>query len=62
MDWHGAFDWVRRVVVFVLGVAVIVDSLHNKTSPVAELVVGMIMVGILPLDDLARFLGRRGSK
>ena len=57
MGWK-IFQAIRRVVVFLLGVLVILDALHNKTSPVAELVVGMILVGILPLEDLATFTGR----
>lgn len=44
---------VRALVVFGLGVAIIVDALAGKQDVVAKLVVGMVMVGVLPLDSLA---------
>jgi hypothetical protein len=48
--WWG---WIRRVVTFVLGVWVIVDSLVEKNVPsVGKLIVGLVMIGVLPLDDL----------
>lgn len=51
---------VRRVVIFILGVWVIVDSLLEKqTASVGKLVVGLIMVGALPLDDLVLMIGQR---
>jgi hypothetical protein len=50
----------RRVVIFLLGVVVIIDSLAEKqTASVGKLVVGLIMVGALPLDDLVRLVARR---
>lgn len=36
---------------FSLGVVVILESLNDRDDAVAELVIGMVMVGILPLDD-----------
>ena len=43
---------VRGLVVFVLGVAIIVDALLERQDTVPKLIVGMIMVGVLPLDTL----------
>jgi hypothetical protein len=65
-EHQGKFDhwWFafKRVVVFVLGVAVIIDSLIEKNYPsVGKLIVGLLMVGVLPLDDLLR-LARRDRK
>ena len=54
------FVLVRRVVVFVLGAAVIIDALTDKQYVVPELVIGMIMVGVLPLDEFAHLLRRNG--
>jgi hypothetical protein len=47
-----AWAWFRRVVVFGLGIFVILDAVSSKGNPIAELIVGMIMVGALPLDDV----------
>ena len=58
----GPLWWLmfRRVVVFILGVAVIVDSLVEKSeASVGKLVVGLILVGALPLDDLVRMVRRK---
>lgn len=57
--WWGRF---RRVVVFLLGCAVILDSLLEKnTATVGKLIVGLLMVGVLPLDDLVRLFARRAD-
>jgi hypothetical protein len=42
--------------VFVLGVAIIIEALTAQYTPIAELVIGMIMVGVLPLDDFIEFM------
>ena len=49
--WH-FFNALRRVVVFVLGVWIIVDGLTESTNVIPKLIVGMIMVGVLPIDNL----------
>jgi uncharacterized membrane protein HdeD (DUF308 family) len=52
----------RRIVIFLLGVLVILDSLYEKdTASVGKLVVGIIMIGVLPLDDLVRLIPQRPS-
>ena len=64
MSEAAASRWlmVRRLVTFVLGVAVIVDALWEKEDVVAELVIGLILVGVLPIEDLIRLLDRRGRR
>ena len=48
-----AFLLVRRVVVFVLGVAVVVDALlDNDGATLGRLIVGLLMIGVLPIDYL----------
>lgn len=50
----------RRVVIFLLGVAVILDALDVTGSGrnIGEMVVGLVMIGLLPLDDLIGALQR----
>ena len=48
------FGAVRRVTVFLLGVAVIIEGLVSAQDRLLELLVGAVMVGVLPLDDLLR--------
>ena len=56
--------WVRRVVSFGLGVWVIADSLAEKqVASVGKLIIGLVMIGVLPLDDLLRVARRaRGER
>lgn len=57
------FPALRRVVVFALGTAVIIDALTSKTYVVAELIIGMILVGILPMDEVLKSAtGRRRGR
>lgn len=44
------FDLVRRLMVFLLGVAVILEALTDESMP--ELLIGMVMVGVLPIENL----------
>ena len=46
------FDHVRRIVVFLLGVGVVVDSLVGDHANIAELAIGAVMIGVLPISDL----------
>jgi len=52
---------LRRVIIFFLGVAVILDALIEQDEVTVKLVVGVIMIGVLPLDDLAILIPRRPS-
>ena len=43
------------------GVAVIVDSLVEKnTATVGKLVVGLLLIGVPAIEDIARLMRRRG--
>ena len=56
---HDGFAAVRRIVVFLLGCAVIIDALWDQNFVVPELIIGMILVGILPIDEfMASVRGR----
>jgi hypothetical protein len=46
------FDVIRRVVIFLLGILVIIDGLYGPDPSIPELVIGMVMVGIMPISDL----------
>ena len=48
--WH-FFSGIRRLVVFLLGIWVIIDGLTESTNVVPKLIVGMIMVGVLPIES-----------
>lgn len=44
---------------FILGLAVIVDALASNGQNVAQLLVGALLIGIIPLDELLARVGRR---
>lgn len=46
------FDGLRRMTIFILGVLIIVEGLYDDGVPVKSIILGMIMVGVLPLEDL----------
>ena len=45
------FNVIRRIIVFALGVAIMIDALWDRQYVVPELIIGMIMVGVLPIDE-----------
>jgi hypothetical protein len=47
--WWGAF---RRVIIFLLGVAIIIDSLTDADQALGKLIAGLLMVGVFPIEDL----------
>jgi hypothetical protein len=53
--------WVglRRLVLFVLGVAVILDGLVGASPNVGQLIVGAVLVGIVPVDEMLSDIGHR---
>lgn len=54
------FEIVRRVVVFLLGVAVVLEGLRDESMP--ELLIGLVLVGLLPIDNLLPWTRpRRGA-
>jgi hypothetical protein len=53
----------RGVVTFLLGVAVVVDSLVEKnTATVGKLIVGLLLIGVPTIEDMVRLLHRRNGK
>lgn len=58
-DTPSAWRTGRQAIQFVLGIAVIVDALANPGPNVPELVVGLILLGLLSVEDVvARFVAR----
>lgn len=52
----------RQVVTFLLGVAVIIDSLVEKnTATVGKLVVGLLLIGVPTIEDLVRVFRRKNG-
>jgi hypothetical protein len=45
-----AFELARRVVVFLLGVAVTLEGMRDESM--TELLIGLVMVGLLPIENL----------
>jgi hypothetical protein len=44
--------WLRRLIVIVLGAILIVDALTAGRFEVVPFVIGLIMVGLVPLDAI----------
>jgi hypothetical protein len=45
------FAATRRAVVFLLGVVVIIDAFFQSSHVIAQLIIGTVLVGVLPIDD-----------
>jgi hypothetical protein len=56
----GWFALIRRVVAFCLGVSVILEAVVSAHNPIAEYVVGLILLGYVPIDELLSRLPRKG--
>ena len=50
--------WLRRGVIVVLGVVLVVDALVGKRLLVLQFVLGLIMVGLVPIDYVVGLLMR----
>jgi len=46
------FDAIRRITTFLLGVATVINALAHPDERIGQLVVGMVMVGVLPVESL----------
>jgi hypothetical protein len=46
------FTFVRRLIVFGLGCWVIGNALLNPEERATQLIIGMIMVGVLPIENI----------
>jgi len=53
------FAVARRVIVFGLGCWTIGNALINPEERVGQLVIGMIMVGVLPIENVSSWFIRR---
>lgn len=53
------FGFVRRLVVFGLGCWTIGNALVNPEERVGQLVIGMILVGVLPVENVFSWRERR---
>jgi hypothetical protein len=51
------FSLVRRLVVFGLGCWVIGNALVNPEERVSQLLIGMVMVGVLPIENIFSWRG-----
>jgi hypothetical protein len=47
--------WVRRSVVFILGLVLMYDSLANQFR-IVEFIAGAVMVGLIPIDTIIDLL------
>lgn len=52
---------LARLVLFLLGVAVVIDALVKAGNNVGQLLVGALLVGIIPVDELMARVGRRNG-
>ena len=57
-----AFTFARRLIVFGLGCWVIGNALVNPEERVSQLIIGMIMVGVLPIENISSWFIRRDRR
>jgi hypothetical protein len=50
---------VRRIVVFLLGITVVIDAVLGTGNHIGELVIGAVLLGIIPVDELLDSLSRK---
>lgn len=55
------FTFVRRLVVFGLGCWIIGNALVNPEERLGQLAVGMVMVGVLPIENIFSWRVERRS-
>ena len=53
---------IRQVIVFGLGVAIIIRSVWVESKNIAYLVMGLILIGIVPIEDTINRLIHRQEK
>ena len=49
--------WLRRVIIFILGILLIINSLSGRFE-VIPFVVGLIMIGLIPIDLIIDTISR----
>jgi len=55
---HGWVAVARQTVLFALGVFVVLDAVLSEGTHVSEMIVGLLLLGLVPLDALMARLGR----
>jgi hypothetical protein len=55
------FTAIRHIVVFLLGVLIIIDGLVSATNSIPKLIIGMVMVGVLPIESFRAFRSNQQS-
>ena len=53
--WPG----LRRLILFILGVGVIVDAMASNGQNLGQLLVGSLLIGIIPVDELLSRIAKR---
>lgn len=53
------FEGIRRISIFILGTLVIIEGLYDQDVPVKSIILGMIMIGVLPIEDLLPWSKKR---
>jgi hypothetical protein len=51
-------NWLRRLVVMILGVVLIVEAVAGKRLAVFQFTVGLVMVGLIPIDYIIDVVSR----
>ena len=57
---HGekAMAWLRRLTVMVLGAILIAEAITAGRLPVVQFVIGLVMVGLVPIDVIVDYVMR----
>jgi hypothetical protein len=56
------FTFFRRLIVFGLGCWTIGNALVNPEERVGQLVIGMVLVGVLPIENISSWFIRRDRR
>lgn len=57
-DSAGRFRLARQATLFLLGVVVMLDGIFSSSKPGLEVVAGLVLLGLVPIDDLMSRLPR----
>jgi hypothetical protein len=50
--------WVRRLIVMALGAVLIAEAITAGRLPVVQFVIGLVMVGLVPIDVIVDYVTR----
>jgi ACR3 family arsenite efflux pump ArsB len=48
----GWWDFIRQVIIFALGIALIIDVAINPAGRVVLIITGLILIGLVPIDRM----------